>query len=303
MTKLQLLKNKALNYELLEKNGRNHERRKYMHELLNKELLEELLIQEGYSALYICTSILKPLKIKIDAGQIINFAKKYGIKTRTLKESANSLFVRDRFKQTCLINFGSENCLSKNTSVYNKRNESVKEKYGVENVFQLKDVKEKSSKTLFEKYGVHHQIEMPFRHRNNGKRSKIQILVEKYLTSIDISFDIEIGKIFRKFNDDLQKIYSPVVDILIESKKIIIEIYGDKWHANPLLYKDQDLIVTWDGKKTASEIREKDYLRKKQLESFGYKVVEIWETDIRKNFSKVEDIINESLQDKINSKN
>src|SRR3990167_5039290 len=286
MTELQRLKSVKLDFDILSKSSNNHERRKYIRNLISKELLEELITKETFSCLSIAT-LLRSIGIKTGAGQIINLAKEFGVKTLNLKESANSKEVRAKAKKTCLEKYGSENCLSKGTFPYIKRNKSVREKYGVDNVFQTDFVKEKSKTSMFEKYGVTHCAELPFIHRNNGKRSKIQVLVEKYLTELEIIFQIEVGKIFKKYNDSLLKIYSPIVDILIESKKVIIEIYGDKWHANPEIYKDTDLIMTWNGEMPAVEIRTKDFERKKQLESFGYKVIEIWEKDIRSNFEKV----------------
>ncbi len=295
MTQLEKLKNKKLDFSILNQHSNSHIRRKYIRELLTKELLKELIIEKSFSCLSV-SNILNSLGIKTNAGNIIKLAKEFNIKTLSLKESACSKIVREKYKKTCLEKFGKENVLSKNTISFFKKNSSIKEKYGVSNVFQLESVKQKSKISLFKKYGVYNASDLPFIHRNNGRRSKIQILVENYLKEISIKFEIEIGKIFRKFNEVFNKIYSPVVDILIESQKIIIEIYGDKWHANPLIYKDSDLLKTWNGKLFAYEIRKKDFERKKHLESFGYKVIEIWEKDIRTNFEKVKEIINDNLQ-------
>jgi G:T-mismatch repair DNA endonuclease (very short patch repair protein) len=69
---------------------------------------------------------------------------------------------------------------------------------------------------------------------------------------------------------------------------IIFEIQGDKWHANPNIYKPNDLITgLWVGELTASEIWKRDEIRKKHMESFGYTVYYIWEYDIRHNLPQV----------------
>jgi len=299
MTNLEKLKNKSLNKELLSKHSNNHLRRKYVRKLLTSELLYELLIEEKLSCLSI-SLILKDLGIGTNAGNIIKLANEYGIKTLSTKESANSQNVRSKFKKTCLEKYGAENCLSKNTSSYSKRNNSVKLKYGVENVFQLEEVKKKSKKTLNEKYGVNNTCELPYYRKNSGRRSKLQIKIEKYLKSINVDFEVEVGKIFSKHNLYFDKTYSPIVDILISKQRIVLEINGNMWHANPDIYKDSDLIKTWNGLLPASQIRKRDLERKNQIESFGYKVFEIWEKDIRSNFEKVKEKINEILQIKIN---
>lgn len=73
------------------------------------------------------------------------FLDYYGIKRRSIKEANNTSRTKQSREATCLIKYGAVNCLSKNTSSYHKRNETVKEKYGVDNVFQLKEVVQKIS--------------------------------------------------------------------------------------------------------------------------------------------------------------
>lgn len=297
MTQLEKIKNMKLNLELLEKSSNNRERRRYIKQIITKELLEELL--KDFSSLAV-SKILTSIGIRINNSTIMEFARKFNLKTNSIKDSSNLKSTRDKYRKTCIEKFGTENCLSKNSLGYEKRNETVKVKYNVENVFQLEDTKEKSKKTLNEKYGINNPCELPFFTRNNGKRSKLQKEVEKYLRSINIEFQVEVGKIFSKFNPWFNKSYSPIVDILLEKQKIIFEINGNIWHANPEIYKDNDLIKTWSGLLTGQQIRKRDLERKKQIESFGYKVIEIWEKDIRSNFQKVKDKINEILQIKIN---
>lgn len=58
-----------------------------------------------------------------------------------------------KYKETCKQLYGAENTLCKGTTSYQKKNNTVKEKYGVDNVFQSEEIKEKSKKTCLEKYG------------------------------------------------------------------------------------------------------------------------------------------------------
>lgn len=89
-----------------------------------------------------------------------------------------------------------------------------------------------------------------------------------------------------------------VVDILIPSKNIIIEIQGDYWHCNPDIWKADDFNKTI--KMTAKERWEKDEIRKKRLVELGYKVIYIWEKDI-KNGSKLKNNYLDIINEKINS--
>ena len=76
--------------------------------------------------------------------------------------------IKEKAQNTNREKYGSENPLSKGTISYNKRNETVKKMYGVNNVFQNDTIKAKISKTNLEKYGS----ENPF--SNDTIKVKIQ---------------------------------------------------------------------------------------------------------------------------------
>jgi G:T-mismatch repair DNA endonuclease (very short patch repair protein) len=90
----------------------------------------------------------------------------------------------------------------------------------------------------------------------------------------------EVKNLCNAFNGELNKQYSPIVDILLENN-IIIEMYGDYWHANPIFYKDNDIFYTWEGPQFAKEIWQKDLIRKHHIEMFNYKVIIIWENELK----------------------
>lgn len=75
-----------------------------------------------------------------------------------------------------------------------------------------------------------------------------------------------------------KKRYRP--DILIESKKIIIEYNGDYWHCNPKKYKPN--YYHKRIKKTAQEIWLKDQQKSNFFKLLGYDVIVIWESDWNK---------------------
>lgn len=81
------------------------------------------------------------------------------------------------------------------------------------------------------------------------------------------------------------KINNYVVDFINRNRMHIIEIYGDYWHCNPLIYND-DYIHPY-LKILAKQKRISDYERIKNLENFGYYVSVIWEYDIKKFGAKV----------------
>ena len=86
------------------------------------------------------------------------------------------------------------------------------------------------------------------------------------------------------------KNYCYFPDFYVESKKLIIECYGDFYHGNPNVYKMDDALYK---NKFAKEIWEADDIRKNNFENNGYRYMFFWETDIRKNIQDIKQKIYE----------
>jgi G:T-mismatch repair DNA endonuclease (very short patch repair protein) len=84
-----------------------------------------------------------------------------------------------------------------------------------------------------------------------------------------------------------KKTYIP--DFLINDDTIV-EVFGDFWHANPLIYSENDIVYS---NISAKQIWERDLLKKTTLENAGYKVYIIWQDEINTDYEKVKEIINE----------
>jgi len=77
-----------------------------------------------------------------------------------------------------------------------------------------------------------------------------------------------------------QIIHRYIVDELNENLKLIIEINGDYFHANPKFYKKDDIIKPFGGAEYTSEQKwESDRIREEFLKNLGYDVFVIWESD------------------------
>jgi len=81
-------------------------------------------------------------------------------------------------------------------------------------------------------------------------------------------------------------------DIIIPDKKIIIEYFGDFWHRNPILYSENYVAHNT----TSTDVWKYDKEKIKFLESFGYTVHVIWESEYKGNKNKVLNKIAEILQ-------
>ena len=121
-----------------------------------------------------------------------------------------------------------------------------------------KDWIEKYKSTNLEKYG----------HENVGflaktsPRSKKEKLLEGLLIGYQINKKVGV--------------YKP--DYLNEETKHIIEVYGDYWHCNPILF-DADFYHS-QLNMTAAEKWKLDTQRKQYLESLGYTVTVVWESNL-----------------------
>ena len=108
------------------------------------------------------------------------------------------------------------------------------------------------------------------------------------LTSIKMNTECQVATIKNR-----------IPDFIDTEHKLIIEAYGDFWHANPKKYKSSDIVY---DDKTAKEIWEHDSLRIKELETVGYKILIIWEYEL-KNKERVKQkmlkFVNKYIQTKI----
>jgi len=107
-------------------------------------------------------------------------------------------------------------------------------------------------------------------------QKEIQILLEPY------GFELE------------KNINGMFVDIVNVERKIIIEYFGDFFHANPRKYSPDDFIPVI--KMTAKEKWNKDRKRNFKLRRFGYNVIVIWENKWMNNKKSVLKQLNELVQ-------
>lgn len=78
------------------------------------------------------------------------------------------------------------------------------------------------------------------------------------------------------------------ISVDFKLNKKIIEFFGDFWHANPKIFKDDDEVKMFHGViKKAKDIREKDRKRIEILKNLGYEVLIVWEKDYNKTKQEV----------------
>lgn len=100
------------------------------------------------------------------------------------------------------------------------------------------------------------------------KDSSIEIKIQDFLKILGIEFYSHF------WVSNIENRYQ--CDIFIPSIKTVIECDGDYWHGNPKIFNDNKLT------ERILKQREKDKIRTKQLLEKGYKVIRLWENEIRK---------------------
>jgi len=94
--------------------------------------------------------------------------------------------------------------------------------------------------------------------------------------------DIGVKWEFEKIFNIGTKTYFP--DFYLPEHSLIIESYGDYWHANPIKYSSADYI--FKNKITAHDIWEKDRIRKLDFESIGLKFLAFFRTEVKTNINE-----------------
>jgi len=96
----------------------------------------------------------------------------------------------------------------------------------------------------------------------------------------------EIIKIlpYSEYNKTIKNSTRGFLPDIVILPNIILEVYGDYWHANPEKYKENDVMKRG---LLAKEIWESDFIRQQLLEEMGYQVQIIWEKDWKLNKESV----------------
>jgi very-short-patch-repair endonuclease len=89
-------------------------------------------------------------------------------------------------------------------------------------------------------------------------------------------------------------------DFSIDSLKLIVECYGDFWHANPKYFKPTD---TTHKNRTALQVWEYDEKKKETFESNGYKYFYFWESDIMECPNEIKKEIKKEIYENIRRRN
>lgn len=194
----------------------------------------------------------------------------------SLKKSLEKQTTKDKRTKTHFERYGIEHNFKKEAKSRKKWEKRLFEKEGITNVFQREDVKNKSIETFLNKYSTElwkHSLTV----RGSGIISKLNRVVFELLDNLKIDYSIE----YKLNAKSIGKNYFSY-DILLNNSKKIIEVNGDYWHGNPLIYKETDIIL----KGSSQEILVTDKWKKDKIKidfaiNQGYDVLILWENEFK----------------------
>jgi G:T-mismatch repair DNA endonuclease (very short patch repair protein) len=127
-------------------------------------------------------------------------------------------------------------------------------------------------------------------HNNKNSISKLEIRVRNILNELNISFkpQFSIGR--------------NTYDIKLNDVNLIIEVNGDFWHANPIKYKENDILNFPNNLLvSAKSLWEKDRKKTEKALKHGFKVITLWEKDINAlNNLELEFYVKQKIEDNLN---
>lgn len=259
-------------------------------------------------------------KFNLDYKTTIFLINYFGFKQRTISEGKKTKKAIEKTKLTNIDRYGCINP-SKNDEIKNKKKETFLLHYGVDNIFKSKDFIEWLPKYMVETYGkgslsgssefmknrwknmsedekkeLHNKKMEGFKkwYDNLSEEEKNKIIKNRLIKStqtklLNNSFASSLEKrllnLFNEMNIEVKQqlfINRRSYDFLIKNTNKIIEVQGDFWHANPSIYKKNDILNLCSRGKLEAELIWNNDLEKKNLaESYGYNVYYIWESDMK----------------------
>ena len=220
---------------------------------------------------------------------------RHGITKRS--QSASRQISQPKIELTCLERYGKINPLSSGTYVFRNRNETVRERYGVENVFQSPDIQRriiaqmrnggyaKRRKTFMRRFGVTTNLDRPgirekavkslTSNRVKGRYiSRLNTRCYEVLRSRNIEFEPEfiLRTEHRTFAYD------------VKVNNTLLELNGDHWHANPARFKADDLVMIPGGSYLARDKWQSDHEKHKAAQDRGFTIKVLWESDLKSDF-------------------
>ena len=214
--------------------------------------------------------------------------------------------VKEKCRQSNIKNLGVDYPM-KSQVCLNKRVETYRKNYGVDNPSKLKSNRDQAKQTTKDRYGdpnyrnieqqrktnakktkeekeaiikkrekynlKHYGVKTPLAlHTHRQSISKLSIHIKNILDIHNIKYEME----YKIQVNDIRRFYDFKID------NTILEINGDYYHANPIKYSADDVLIIHHIQYKVKDIWEYDKHKKILAENIGLTVKYLWEYDIKR---------------------
>jgi very-short-patch-repair endonuclease len=100
----------------------------------------------------------------------------------------------------------------------------------------------------------------------------------------------EPERIFAEMMNELEVLFeaqkiieNKIFDFYIPSKNVIVEVHGDYWHSNPLIYEGKEL------NKIQIKNQRNDIFKDILAKGRGFEIEVVWEYDLKNNYKEQKD--------------
>ena len=239
---------------------------------INAEVLKDLYFKQNLSVIDISKKLNYPISTMYKIFIHFNVNRKSLSETALLSESKRIQTRLDKYGYSHNFDKGCKSRVEWETKLFNEE--------GITNVFQRQSVKDKSLKTFLDRYKKEPWL-YKITSRGRGVVSNLNKKVFKILVDNNLDFDIEF-----KLKNPKARYYA--YNIILKNSNKIIEVNGDYWHGNPKLYKADDLLLKGSSQEiTYKEKWAKDKKKIRFARNRGYKIIVIWEHDLKNNYDRV----------------
>ena len=210
----------------------------------------------------------------------------HNIKRRTMKVSSKQISTK-KYKKTLMLKYGVDN-ISKLQSIKDKKKNiifnlnpnteilnNLKDIFINRNMnFNQKDLDEKVQKNLKKLYKQCHDYWL------NLSDEQKEFIMDKVYSQIESKITNCLDKLNMTYTRRFM-VGRNFFDIKI--KNMLIDVNGDFWHANPMIYNENKILSFPFKRVKAKTIWLKDRAKCDLAKSYGYKTYIIWENDIKDN--------------------
>jgi very-short-patch-repair endonuclease len=161
----------------------------------------------------------------------------------------------------------------KGTKIWEKRQEKWLKSYYNKTEEEIKDINYRKTKFW-----------------RNNTQYKYSEISKQFFKEIDNKIKY---KCYYAENEKYIKKYR--VDFFIKELNLIIEFFGDYWHANPKIYSEDHIFNFPSGQTSYKEIHKNDLERINFLKKSGYKVIVVWENEHKEILNNLKEFINEMV--------